>query len=1084
MDPETFDNRSKIVKDDITARLKKGDRVSVAAAYFSIYGFQELKRELEECAEFRFIYTEPTYIQATSDKAQREFYIPRLNRERSLYGTEFEIKLRNELTQRSIAKECAAWLCRKARFKSFKSSQSMAPMFVVHGNGDEDSNQSEYAYSPFDGITTKGLGTAPGSSEYTMIFRVGAPMSTTYLQMFDRAWEDADNLEDVTDQLIESMETVYTENSPETVYYLALYNIFSEFLDDISEDNMPNAATGYRDSAIWNKLYDFQRDAAVSIINKLETYSGCILADSVGLGKTFTALAVIKYYESRNRNVLVLCPKKLKDNWLTHRSNQRNNPVASDRMRYDVLFHTDLSRDRGMSATGIDLSLIDWGNYDLVVIDESHNFRNGSASANVSEGEENRYLRLLNRVVRAGVKTKVLMLSATPVNNRFYDLRNQLALAYDGDHEEWAKKLGLSNDLDTVFQRSQKAFSAWDRLPVERRTTDELAMLLDFDFYRVLDQVTVARSRKHIQRHYDMSALGPFPRRNNPISIRAKLTDLPNAINYHEIYEQLDELTLCVYMPSSYLLPSRASKYASEPGSNLTVVGRESGIKKLMATNLLKRLESSVHSFRITLAKIRDLVADTDRTIDDFIAGSAAGARVTDVGSTDGLDLDGDDEEEPFFEVGGKTRYEVADLDYVSWQRDLKRDLDTLDLVIHMVDDITPDHDAKLAEIKHRIAGKVRNPVNPGNEKVIVFTAFADTANYLYNNLAPWVKSELDLETCMITGQGNPQCTIKGAKTDMNLALTMFSPTSKELDVVMPDERRRIDVLIATDCISEGQNLQDCDYLVNYDIHWNPVRVIQRFGRIDRIGSKNDAIQLVNFWPDVELDEYIRLKSRVEERMRATVLTSTGDDDLLNADEKGDLEYREVQLCKMQTENIDLEDISSGASITDLGLNDFRMDLVDYYAKNPGIDSIPHGLHAVAHGEDPGIAFVLRNVNQGVNIEHKNQLHPFYLVYMKDDGSVLHGHLDPKAVLDEMRLLCRGEDEPDKDLCAEFNRETRDGRDMRAASQLLEAAVSSVVDAKEESDVESFFSEGTTGFLEGDIEGLDDFELICFLVVR
>ncbi|MGN0034341.1 MAG: helicase-related protein, partial [Coriobacteriales bacterium] len=822
----------------------------------------------------------------------------------------------------------------------------------------------------------------------------------------------------------------------------------------------------------------------VSIVNKLETYSGCILADSVGLGKTFTALAVIKYYESRNRNVLVLCPKKLEDNWLTYRSNQRNNPVASDRLRYDVLFHTDLSRDHGMSTTGIDLSLIDWGNYDLVVIDESHNFRNGSASANISEGEENRYLRLLNRVVRAGVKTKVLMLSATPVNNRFYDLRNQLALAYDGDQEKWEGKLGLTNDLDTVFQRAQKAFNAWDRLPVEQRTTDELARMLDFDFYRVLDQVTVARSRKHIQRHYDMNALGPFPERNDPVSIRARLTDLPDAINYHEIYEQLDELTLCVYMPSAYLLPSRAAKYATETGDNLTVEGRESGIKKLMATNLLKRLESSVHSFRITLAKIRALVADTSKVIDDFVAGRAAGASVTDVGSSEGLDLDGDDEEEPFFEVGGKTRYEVADLDYVSWQRDLERDLETLDLLIDMVGDITPEHDSKLAELKGRIAGKAGNPINPGNRKVIVFTAFADTASYLYDNLASWIKNELGLETCMVTGADSPKCTIKGAPSDMNRMLTMFSPVSKELDVVMPDEQRRIDVLIATDCISEGQNLQDCDYVVNYDIHWNPVRVIQRFGRIDRIGSRNDVIQLVNFWPDVELDEYIRLKSRVEERMRATVLTSTGDDDLLNANEKGDLEYRKVQLRMMMTENIDLEDVSSGASITDLGLNDFRMDLVDYYEKNPGIDSIPHGLHAVVRGEDPGVAFVLRNVNQGVNIEHRNQLHTFYLVYMRDDGSVLHGHLDPKAVLDEMRLLCRGKGEPDRDLCAEFNRETRDGRNMRAASELLEAAVSSIVDAKEESDVDSFFSSGTTGFLEDDIEGLDDFELICFLVVR
>ena len=1076
MPDNIFDNRSSILKDDLVKRLRSGDRISIASAYFSIYGFEELREQLESCEEFRFIYTEPTFLSSKADKKQREFYIPRLNRERSLYGTEFEIKLRNELTQRAIARECADWMRKKARFKSFSTPQAMQSLFEV------ESGDAPYVYMPFEGLTTTGLGTKPGSSAFTMISRLDAPMSQSFLELFNRAWDD-DGLQDVTEEVIDSISNVYRENSPEMIYYLALFNIFNEFLEDISEDVLPNEATGYRGSVIWGKLYDFQRDAAVSIINKLETYSGCILADSVGLGKTFTALAVIKYYESRSKNVLVLCPKKLKDNWLTFRGNLINNPIAADQLSYTVLFHTDLSRASGDTVTGLPIERINWGNFDLVVIDESHNFRNGAASANVSEGEENRYLKLMNRIIRQGVKTKVLMLSATPVNNRFYDLRNQLALAYDGDQDAWKRKLGLDNDLDTVFQRAQKAFNAWDKLPAEARTTDALSQLLDFDFYRVLDQVTVARSRKHIQRHYDMSVLGPFPTRNKPVSKRAKLTTLPGAINYHEIYGELDALSLCVYMPSWYLLPSRVAKYADDYGdANLTITGRETGIKKLMATNLLKRLESSVHSFRLTLGKIRDLVAATDRTIDDFIAGKHVGA-VSGIDNPGAMDLESDDEEMPFFEVGGKSKYEVADLDYISWQRDLRADLETLDLLIDMVEDITPEYDAKLSDLEELVVGKVANPINPGNRKVIIFTAFADTANYLYENLAPRFKG-FGLEACMITGQGTPRCTLPKAPTDMNALLTLFSPISKERDIVMPGDVRDIDVLIATDCISEGQNLQDCDYLINYDIHWNPVRVIQRFGRIDRIGSKNDVIQLVNYWPDVELDEYIRLKSRVEERMRVTVMTSTGDDDLLNASEKGDLEYREVQLRKMMDEVIDLEDVSGGASITDLGLNEFRMDLIDYYDENPGIDSMPHGLHAVATGGEPGVIFVLRNVNQGVNIERKNQLHPFYLVYVKEDGEILCGHLDPKAVLDEMRLLCKGKPEPDRALCDAFNKETKSGKDMRRESRLLEEAVASIIEAKEQSDIDSVFSSGTTSFLEEDIDGLDDFELICFLVVK
>ena len=845
---------------------------------------------------------------------------------------------------------------------------------------------------------------------------------------------------------------------------------------------LPNEGTGWRSSAIWGKLYDFQRDAAVSIVNKLETYNGCILADSVGLGKTFTALAVIKYYESRNRTVLVLCPKKLKDNWVKYRSNVVDNPIASDRLRYDVLYHTDLSRTRGDSAMGLPLDRINWGNYDLVVIDESHNFRNGADGAVKREGGENRYLRLMNKVIKPGVKTKVLMLSATPVNNRFTDLKNQLALAYEGDDGDWKEKLGLQSDLDTTFRNAQKAFNRWDSLPADQRTTRALQDMLDYDFFRVLDQVTVARSRRHIQRHYDMSELGAFPRRNAPVSIRSKLTDLPDAINYHEIYEALDALSLCVYMPSAYLQPSRARKYVDEDDvKGLTAAGRENGIRKLMDVNLLKRLESSVNSFRLTLGKVRGLVAATIDKIDAFKR-THVGSVVEDIRAD--FDLDPDDEEASGFEVGGKTQYDIADLDYVRWERDLVRDLDTLDLLISMVEDITPEHDAKLAQLYAAIEGKVRGPLNPGNRKAIVFTAFADTATYLFENLAPRLKRELGLETCLVTGNGTPRCTLGPHVTDIDKLLTMFSPVSKERDITMPGERRQIDVLIATDCISEGQNLQDCDWLCNYDIHWNPVRVIQRFGRIDRIGSVNQVIQLVNFWPDVELDEYIRLRSRVEERMRVTVLTSTGDDDLLNADEKGDLEYREEQLRRMMSEVVDLEDMQGGVSITDLGLNDFRMDLVQYFRENPDIERRPRGLGAVVHGEVPGVIFVLRNVNEGVNLKGRNQLHPYYLAYVDDSHTVVHGHLEPKAVLDEMRLLCRGKAEADRDLCRAYNRRTRDGRDMRAESALLQDAIDSIVEEREETDLQSFFGEGTTSFADEGVKGLDDFELVCFLVVR
>lgn len=1083
MDAAFIDNRSHILKDDLVQVVCEGDRISVAASVFSMYAYNELQKQLEGLNEFRFIYTEPTFAKDRVKKEQREFYIPRLSREQGLYGTEFEIKLRNELTQKAVAGECARWIRKRATFKSPKSGVASVTQALTL-----EAKDDAITYMPLmDGFTVGQLGVGD-HPVMTGIQRADTQSSQMFLSLFDQAWE-SDGLEDVTSTVVENIEQMYRENPPELVYYAALYRIFHEFLDDVSADNLPKEGSGFRDSKIWNLLYDFQKDAVLAIINKLQTYDGCILADSVGLGKTFTALAVIKYYESLNRNVLVLCPKKLSDNWTTYRNNQRNNPIAEDRLRYDVLYHTDLSRKRGHTVTGIDLEAFNWGNYDLVVIDESHNFRNGEDSARAAKddgtgGAENRYQRLLNRVLRDGVPTKVLMLSATPVNNRFRDLRNQLALAYQGDPQGWSERLGLSSNIEDVFRRAQGSFTAWSDLPAEERTTEALTESLDFDFFRVLDQATVARSRRHIQRYYDVSAIGPFPEREKPISVYPKLSTLENGPTYSEIADSLNLLKLAVYVPSQYLLASAAYKYEGGAG-NLTTKGREAGVRRLMAANLLKRLESSVSSFRLTLERVFSVMNTCLNTVKVFKeqGASATGVNVSDYQS--GFDLDVDDADFMDFSVGGKVQYDLRDLDWKSWERDVRDDAQTVEGLLAMIDGIDAAHDAKLLDLKDLIAQKVASPINPGNKKVIIFTAFADTANYLYEQIAPFAQERLGLGTAEVTGTGGGRTTVGGIRGDLSEILTCFSPISKERDKVYPRlVGKDIDILIATDCISEGQNLQDADYLVNYDIHWNPVRIVQRFGRVDRIGSKNSVIQLVNFWPDEDLDHYINLKARVENKMHALVMSSTGDDDYINEDEQGDLEYRRQQLEQMQHEVVDLEDVSGGVSITDLGLNDFRMDLVAYYQENPDIDRVPAGIDAVVEGDEPGIIFVLRNVSQELDAKTRNQIHPFYLVYVSDEGEVVHGYLDPKDTLDAMRRLCRGKGEPDAELCRAYNKATKNGRDMRSASQLLRSAIESIVDERAEEDLASFFTAGTTSFLENDVAGLDDFELICFLVVR
>lgn len=1078
MDVKIFDNVTEIVRDDMASTICKGSKVSIAAACFSMYAYKELRKQLEQVDECRFIFTSPTFVTEKSEKQKREFYIPRLNRESSLYGTEFEIKLRNEMTQKAIAKECADWIRRKATFKSNTTNEIMGGFMTVTGP------TSNVAYMPISGFTTVDIGCDRGNNSYNMTNRFEAPFSAQYIQLFESLWNDKKKLQDVTDVVIENITTAYNENSPEFIYYMTLYHVFSEFLDDISEDELPNEATGFKQSKIWNMLYDFQRDAVLAIINKLERYNGCILADSVGLGKTYTALAVVKYYESRNKSVLVLCPKKLSENWNTYKDNYVNNPIAADRLNYDVLFHTDLSRSHGIS-NGLDLDRLNWGNYDLVVIDESHNFRNGAGTH--ANTVENRYVKLMDKVIRTGVKTKVLMLSATPVNNKFIDLKNQLAIAYEGDSKLINDKLDTSKTVDEIFRQAQKAFNAWSKLDARDKTTDALLKTLDFDFFELLDSVTIARSRKHIEKYYNTAEIGKFPERKKPISLRPQLTDLDSAINYNQIYGLLMMLSLCIYTPSNYIFPSKMKKYIDithNKADNLTQSGREQGIRRLMSINLLKRLESSVNSFQLTLKRIESLIDETIKSIDRF---EKYGHSDIDMYEASDSEWDIDDNNTDYFTVGKKVKIDLADMDYKTWRAELEKDAKTLELLTLMVADITPEHDSKLQELLKLVSDKIENPINPGNKKVLIFSAFSDTAEYLYEHVSTYVKKKYGLNTAVITGSIDGKTTIRGFKASLNNVLTCFSPISKGKDLLMPESDADIDILIATDCISEGQNLQDCDYLVNYDIHWNPVRIIQRFGRIDRIGSKNQYIQLVNFWPDMDLDEYINLKSRVETRMKISIMTSTGDDDLINPEEKGDLEYRKQQLKRLQEEVVDIEDMSSGISIMDLGLNEFRLDLLEYVKTHPDLEKKPKGLHAVVPATEDlpeGVIFVLRNINNSVNIDNQNRIHPFYMVYIGIDGEVICDYLNPKKMLDDIRLLCRGKNEPIKYLCQQFNEETGDGRDMVEMSELLSEAIESIINSKEESDIDSLFSAGGTSALMSSVSGLDDFELICFLVIK
>lgn len=1085
-----INNKTTLLGDDLKEEITPNSKVKIIASVFTIYAFEALKEELSSVSELKFIFSSPSFIQQMMngpEKKPKEFMIQEAFSKTSIYGTSFELKLKNQLTQKAIARECASWIKEKARFKTNISEYNLPGFITV----EMDTSNSPIAYNPItEGFSNNSLGYAKTKQMFTSITKVEKEEGSDYLTtQFEDIWNDTTKTQDITEAVIDYISSAYKDNAPEYLYYVTLYNIFKDFLDDVlSEDNMPNEATGFKDSLIWKKLYPFQKDGAIGVINKLEKYNGCILADSVGLGKTFTALAVMKYYSSRNKNILVLTPKRLSNNWNQYQDNVKTNMFWNDHIRYDVLNHTDLGKTRGFS-NGHDLSIFNWQNYDLLVIDESHNFRN----APHYRGRETRYEFLMNHLIKPGVKTKVLMLSATPVNNRFTDLKNQLALAYGENAEEFNSKLDTKKDINVVLTNAQRAYNEWCKLPKSERHTKDLMDSLDLDFSVLLDNVTIARSRKHITKYYSMKEIGRFPKRLKPISIQTDVANSNDMIYYKDLFAFLSSLKQAVYAPMNYIFDSQKAKYeekydtkVSNGNAELKQINRENALQNLMTTSLLKRLESSVEAFRITLERVKQKNEIILKAIKDFKNHKSKG--IMELNNIDPTKFDDDMDNDEDWSTTGKIQINFADMDLISISRDIEHDIDILKNLKEIMDWITPDKDLKLNKLISIIEDKLNNPINHGNKKVLIFSAFADTANYVYDNISSYFKEKYGINSAVITGSDTNRTTIQNLSNSEEI-LTLFSPLSKDKKIKLPNDVRSIDIMIATDCLSEGQNLQDCDECINYDIHWNPVRIVQRLGRIDRIGSKNEYIQLINFWPNISLDEYINLTNRVESRMSIVDATATGDDNIIS-DENVELDYRKEQLKKLQNGDLqDLEDIDGSIAITDLGLNEFRMDLANYIKTKGYPKGVPYGLYSVVKKDEakdikPGVIFILKNISNEVSIHTKNMLHPYYLVYLDNDGNVIYDYTQVKKILDIIRSTSKTIKEPIKSLCSTFNKETKDGLKMDNYSNLLEKTVGSIIEIKQNDDLNSLLTEGSDVLFNKGIKGIDDFQLVSFFVIK
>ncbi|MBV6489967.1 MAG: RNA polymerase-associated protein RapA [Fimbriimonadaceae bacterium] len=1080
-------------------KLEAGSAVSIVSAYFTVNAFQHLRTELEGIDKLRFLFGDPAFIKVKDeDKPRRNFRM-----------TDEGLKMAAQVQQRAVAKACADWLERKAEIRSL-----VRPNFL-HGKLYHITapNGTEEAITGSSNFTAQGLGFGnTPNMELNMVINDRRDR-TELKQWFEELWNDDTGLvEDVKRQVLDDMKLLFAETPPEFVYFKTLYHVFEKFLKDEAAGGLLDDRTGFLESEIWNMLFAFQKDGVKGAINKIKTHGGCIIADSVGLGKTFEALAVIKYFEGLGQNVLVLCPKKLAHNWTIYQSRRLSplSPFKKDKFNYRLLYHTDMGRTRGTSEVdGFDMANFPWGAWDLIVIDESHNFR-GNPEVRLDDDGNHRYNRtawLLKKLISEGVKSKVLLLTATPVNTNLRDLRNQIQLIQ-----------GVDEDTAQLLKRAQAQFTNWaDPKKNPDRNVKQLMEQLDSAFFKLLDELTIARSRNHIKSFYAEEVIGHFPERAKPVSIYPAL-DLENRIEgYDAINEEILKYELAVYNPSRFIDEKWVAHYEAQAaleGLPFSQGKRERLLIHMMKKGFLKRLESSIHSFAVSMDRTIQRIEALEKRIKEYQKKKSEAEEV-EATEPDGQEKADFDEDDVQWEVGKRMKFKLAHMEgkLGEWLEVLASDKRTMVRLYNTAKAIDAKRDAKLEELKALIARKTYNPPNPGNKKVIVFTAFADTAEYLYDNLKNFAEPEFRSHIALVTGTTNK--TTFG-RNEFNHILTNFSPISKQraLKKDMPQDGC-IDVLIASDCISEGQNLQDCDYLINYDIHWNPVRVIQRFGRIDRLGSTNATVHLVNFWPTEDLDKYIDLKIRVETRMALVDLAATADDNLLTNEQveeliSEDLKYRNRQLKKLKEEVLDIEDSGDTLSLTDLTLDDFRTELLNFLKGNEDrLREAPEGLYAVVPSPGhamgarqydllspgvkevikPGVLLCLRERKRGDDEQQKakeaiNVTAPYFLVYVREDGTVRFSFTQPKQTLEVFRSLCQGKQEAYMELCELFNRETEKG--MGKYDALIERATA---------DIASLFRKRSGAKLGNDRQALlipdtqqastpDDFDLVTWLVIK
>ncbi|MBF0202645.1 MAG: hypothetical protein HQK66_15355, partial [Desulfamplus sp.] len=723
------------------------------------------------------------------------------------------------------------------------------------------------------------------------------------------------------------------------------------------------------------------------------------------------------------------------------------------------------------------------------------------------------------------------------------------------DRDDAFQDSGIES-ISNLLSRTSRALNQWEKETEkkdkgkgkEEKNNDKdkegLLNQLPGNFFRLLENLTISRSRKHITTYYGTEEVGRFPGKLKPDTYTPYIDTGGELLKFKETHMKLEELILAVYMPMSYIKKAYRKHYRErfQTKYNNKIIfsheDREFITSKLHRFNLFKRLDSSVFAFGETLRRLKERIASCIEILEEYqeeqgqeqkrekkraanTADSAVASNTTTGGEfpfCDDSDFEGEfmDEDAPALDY--KYTIKIRHLDINAYLHDLYFDRMVLDVIYSEVSTVLEEkRDNKLATLQTVVLEKVKKtPYNAGNRKVLIFTAFADTARYLYKALSPapaepestfpippkkpfksralptaGPSSDSRLPRnqpviAMISGTGKPMVSVDSVERTFDAVLSAFSPKSR-IKVPLPPEKQ-VDILIGTDCISEGQNLQDCDCVINYDIQWNPVTLIQRFGRIDRIGSSNTHIKMINFFPDMDLNEYLSLEKRVKSKMISANISSTGDEDVLSP-EMNDISFRNRQLERLREEVIDLDEAGENISLTDLNMNEYLFELADYLKRVPEIREIPRGIYAVTHAMEDGekaphqgVIFCFKHRGETTKPDNDSTLYPYYLIFMDRAGNVTYGNNRARELLKLYRKLCYGTREPVKPLVDKFLEETRHVKDMSFYSGLLSSAIQSIRGQEETEAEQSIFDfSGYNNPFAG--ETADDFELVSFLVV-